>query len=294
MALNAPKEDNKFLLAVLLASHNRCELTVRAISSLVAALPENWKVKIYHVDDGSTDGTIAAVQNLGVDIKTILGPGDWYWAHSMFRAQASIDAEYNALLWLNDDVHLNIDSFSYIQKNLDRHANSILVGQFKDPDSNVGTYGGYKRISRNPLKFRQVFSGSEVEVDTFNGNFVFISRPLVNEIGLIDGGFAHAFADCDYGLRAKNLGIKSVLIPGFVGTCKRDSDANSIKFLNRIKFHFSTKKNPLKSQIRFLSRHGGFEWPIYLFIPIIRIYLEVVQMRLDNIFNRMIFRREAN
>lgn len=277
--------DSNFILAVLIASFNRKESTVRAINSLVRAIPKNWNLKLFHVDDGSTDGTSMELQNLGLDIKTTLGSGNWFWAHSMFQAQNSIDTEFDALLFMNDDVTLYADSFSYLEKNLETHVHSILVGQFQDPYSGIGTYGGYKRLGRNPLKFEQIFSIDKVEVDTFNGNFVFIPKQVVDRVGLIDGDFAHAYADCDYGLRAKVLGVKSFLIPGFIGTCIRDEEIPQGNMLNSLKFHFSVKKSPIKSQIRYLSRHGGFEWPIYLFTPVIRIILRAFKRRVAKCLN---------
>jgi GT2 family glycosyltransferase len=111
-------------------------------------------------------------------------------------------------------------------------------------------------------------------VDTFNGNFVFVPKNSESRLGWIDGKFAHAYADCDYGLRANQEGVSNLVLPGYIGTCSTNVIyVSGSRVMNLIRW-FGTKRSPIKSQIRFLKRHGPWFWPIYLITPLVRIIIK--------------------
>jgi hypothetical protein len=106
------------------------------------------------------------------------------------------------------------------------------------------------------------------EVDTFHGNVVLIPQGIRSKLGCIDGEFEHAFADIDYGFRAKSIGVKMACVtaPLAVGTAN-ENQQNLYGW--RIPFSnfgsvFSRKNLPLSSTVRFARRHGGLLWPLYL------------------------------
>ena len=263
-----------YQVAVLIACHNRREKTLQCLQSLEAAIPNNWTIRIYLVDDGSDDGTSDAVNKLGLDIKIIQGPGDWFWAHSMYRAELSIDKPTDAILWINDDVKLFQEALMRVERVRQKNLDSILVGQLMDPTTKKRTYGGVNRIGRHPFYFEWILAdNTEIQVDTFNGNFVLIPEQISKRVGTIDGAFSHAYADFDYGLRAMKLGYSSIIIAGFLGTCPANYTVMERNLRERLNFLHSAKGLPLKSQVRYLRRHGPIEWPIYLIFPYIRAIL---------------------
>ena len=267
---------NKNLLqvAVLMACHNRKELTIRCLQSLYASVPSNWKIRVYLVDDGSKDGTTKAVWENFPEVKITKGPGNWYWAHSMFQAEISIDKPYDAILWLNDDVTIFENGLYQIEKYRSLHPSCILVGQMSKSDHTSLSYGGYIKYDRHPFHLKTLFARNDVlAADTFNGNFVIIPKSISDLVGSIDGSFAHAYADIDYGLRALSCGVAIRLVPGFIGECDENFSNKHFSRIDKLKFIFSKKGIPFGSQIRFLRRHGGIEWPIYLFLPIIKAFV---------------------
>jgi GT2 family glycosyltransferase len=264
---------SRLRVAVLMACHNRKKTTIRCLESLYAAKPSNWNLKIYLVDDGSTDGTGDAVEQFDPTIQIIKGDGNWYWAHSMYQAEMAINEPHDVIMWLNDDTKLDVDSLSKIDFQFALNPDSILIGQFQCSTTNDLTYGGYAKYDRHPFHFKQLHAQGELmTADTFNGNLVFISSTASNIVGPIDGEFAHAYADIDYGLRAKRLGVEMFIIPGFAGTCDNHPKRDSKSLADALNLLLSTKHSPLKSQIRFLKRHGSLNWPIYLIAPFIRIF----------------------
>jgi len=258
-------------VAVLLACHNRKKTTIHCLESLYAAKPSNWNLKIYLVDDGSTDGTGDAVEQFDPTIQIIKGDGNWYWAHSMYQAEMAIKEPHDAIMWLNDDTKLDIDSLRKIDFQLALNPDSILIGQFKSSSSDNLTYGGYKKYDRHPFHFKNVLAQDELlPVDTFNGNLVLIPITVSRKIGSIDGEYAHAYADIDFGLRARSVGIKLGVVPGFIGDCDKSDPAIYNNLIQELRALVSTKSSPIKSQIRYLRRHGDHFWPIYLVAPFIR------------------------
>jgi GT2 family glycosyltransferase len=270
---------NHLTVSVLMACHNRKNLTLKCLESLYAAKPENWALRVYLVDDGSNDGTSEAVQRFNPNIKITTGPGTWYWAHSMYQAEISIDQTYDAILWLNDDTELFSNSLEKVSDLVEIYPDSILVGQFREKSGLNLSYGGFKKYDRHPFHFKHFFASDQPKIaDTFNGNFVLIPKKVSEILGPIDGKFAHAYADIDYGLRATKMQILNVVIPGFLGICE-NHEPEMLKNLFVSLRNLGKEKNlPIKSQIRFLLRHGNYLWPIYFFSP----YISTIKKALRN------------
>lgn len=218
-------------LRVLLACHNRRELTVQSlIGAKRAADAAGVKVSFTVFDDGSQDGTSEAVISLPMQTEIIRGDGNAFWARSMAKAEAS-SLEANGfeddvwVLWLNDDVVLDADAFQRLRICLEHHPYSVIVGSMRDPSTGTVTYSGLRKTGIHPLSFSRVQPSDRPEAaDTFNGNLVAVPLRVAMELGGIDGGFAHGFADIDYGLRCGRLGIAILVAPGTYGTCARNPD----------------------------------------------------------------------
>lgn len=265
----------KTTIAVIMAIHNRKEKTISCLESLLACKPANVELDIYICDDGSTDGSKTAISILDRSIKIIQGPGNWYWARSMFEARKSVVKDFDELLWLNDDVILFKNAIQLSLEYRIHNPNSILVGQFVDPIRNEISYGGFMKRNLNPLAYTRVLARSgPINVDTFNGNFVLIPKDLESKLGSIDGRFSHAYADCDYGLRAKQFGASNLVLPGYIGECSTNLIDDSGSRLRNIVDWFSVKRSPIKSQMRFFRRHGGWYWPIFIITPLLRILIK--------------------
>jgi GT2 family glycosyltransferase len=260
-------------IAVLMATYNRKETVVNCIESLYLSKPENWNLQIYLVDDASTDGTVQAVQKKDPNIRITHGDGNWYWAQSMYQAELSIQEPYDAILWLNDDVEVCLDSLRRVEKYFVSNPQSILVGQLRSKETESLTYGGYLKYDYHPFHFRPEYAIHELkEVDTFNGNFIFIPKSVSDIVGKIDGVFSHGYADIDYGLRARRLKIPMLLIPGFIGICNNNPDLVFKTIIQEIKWLLGRKGTPIRSQVRFLKRHGGIFWWVYIATPFLKVF----------------------
>lgn len=266
-------ESNNLNISVLMACHNRKNKTLSCLDSLYKAKPKNWTLNVYLVDDGCTDGTRELVSEFDPKIKIINGNGKWYWAQSMYQAEIAIDKENDAILWINDDTVIFEDSLDKVASLFYTHSNAILVGQFRSKFNDEITYGGYFRKGKNPLSFKRAYSNKDlIPIDSFNGNFVLFSRDVSVKIGNIDGNFAHAYADLDFGLRAQKIGIPVFLIPDLIGVCDRNTSPNNENLISDIIQSLKPTGTPILSQIRFLRRHGDRYWWVFVLTPWYRIF----------------------
>jgi GT2 family glycosyltransferase len=275
-------------VVALLACHNRRDRTVRCLESLFAQDVEGVELSAVLVDDGSTDGTSDVVRSRFDDVEIVRGDGSLYWARSMALAEKHAAARRpEFLLWLNDDVLLYPDAVRTLiaAEDADRDPR-IAAGYTLDPVTGVPNYGGASRVDWHPLRFRLVVptDARTTSSDTFNGNVVLVPRAISDAVGGIDGHFAHALADYDYGLRARALGFEVVVAGAAVGECLREfgparwRDA-SLPLPTRYRLMLSRKGVPISSSSRYLRRHGNKLWPVYVAATYAKVAVDHVHAR---------------
>jgi GT2 family glycosyltransferase len=142
----------------------------------------------------------------------------------------------------------------------------------RDPKTGKVTYGGLSRSSWiRPLKFIKVEPGeSEIEIDTMNGNFVYVPNEVTKLVGNLDPEFEHMWGDMDYGLRARAVGVRIWLMPGTIGFCSRNPAskiwcAPGIGIRERWSRMNGPRGIPWRNWGLFAKRHGGPFWFLYAF-----------------------------
>jgi GT2 family glycosyltransferase len=275
-------------VVALLACHNRRDRTVACLRSLFAQELRGHRIEAVLVDDGSTDGTGAAARALSDQIEVIQGDGSLYWARAMALAeQRAITRSPDYLLWLNDDVVLRRDALATMLAARDEATDErIVVGAVADPDSGALTYGGVRRVDWHPMRYALVASenGKPHSCTTMNGNVVLVPRPVYLAVGGIDGAFGHAYADYDYGLRARELGLDLAVTGAAVGTCSRGPELAwtrpGLSLVDKYRLLLDRKGVPFASSARYLRRHGGRLWPIYFAATYVKVAVEHVRARM--------------
>jgi GT2 family glycosyltransferase len=263
-------------VVALLTCHNRQLVTVRCLHSLfdqnLGTPPPGLGAVV--VDDGSNDGTAEAIAALFPAARVHTGDGSLFWARGMQTAEAlAVEDRPDFLLWLNDDVVLEPSALRSLLSAAALCPDAIVVGALRDPDTGELMYSGVTLSVWHPLRVSRIEPGDRpVEAETFNGNVVLVPRIVYERVGSIDGRFPHAYADFDYGLRARRAGFRVVVAPGNVGTCRRNTDAGtfrdtSLSLGQRWKLVQSPKGLPLRSHARYLRRHGGRLWPVFWLAP---------------------------
>lgn len=272
----APSQTPPRRVVAILAAHDRREMTLACLRSYFAQEARGTELRAVVVDDGSSDGTGDAVATAFPAAEVISASGDLFWARGMATAEeCAVRSAPDYLLWLNDDVGLYPDALRRLLHVAETYARRpvLLAGSVCDPKTGATTYGGQRHRDWHPLRYALVTPPDvPTTVDTVNGNVLLVPRETYRLLGHIDGGFAHSYADMDYGLRLRQAGGGNVLIPGHVGTCAPNETARanldpSLPLSVRWRYFHSPKGTPLRSQVRYLRRHGGPCWPIFLLPP---------------------------
>ena len=272
-------------IIALLAVHNRRELTLKSLENLFEQEGNGtlFDLTAIVVDDGSTDGTSAAIANKFPQVRLVRGDGSLFWCGGMCRAyEYSVDLKTDFYLLLNDDTLVYSDAIqrvleAYKEKYTGKDSDHIIVGSTCAPNTRELTYGGFKRVS-NWHPFRYKLAGPKGVVqpcDTFNGNFVLIPKLVIDKIGFLDDHYSHRFGDTDYGLTASKGDCKLWVAPEFIGECSKNNpkinwDSAALSFLDRVRMLGSVKGMPVRESRRFYKKHGGVFWPLFWIMPIVR------------------------
>ena len=122
---------------LLVPVHNRRATTVE-FARLVAA-QDYPNIRFVLIDDGSTDGTSAAVLDIVPDTEIIRGTGQWWWGGSLQQGLAAIAKECkddDIVLFCNDDVIIDPQFVSTGVDLLKTSPKSLLLAQHREqPDA---------------------------------------------------------------------------------------------------------------------------------------------------------------
>lgn len=263
-----------FSIAVLLTCYNRREKTIVCLKSLFrASLPDRFKLEVFLVDDGSTDGTSEAVKDQFPFVNLIQGTGELFWNRGMSLAwkKAANHSDFDYYLWLNDDTYIfgrTLDIL--IQDSQNKSNRSVIVGTTMDEANRRITYGGYRLQENNKIIAPNDFPQY---CDFFNGNIVLIPKYVFQKVGPLDMKFHHGLGDIDYGLRAKKHEVESYVSSQIVGYCEENKGtqkwlSNDLSFRDRYT-HFVGPTGPDPVGCFILeSRYLGLHKAIFHFITI--------------------------
>ncbi|MBR1706871.1 MAG: glycosyltransferase family 2 protein [Bacteroidales bacterium] len=204
-------------IAVLMTVHNRREKTLSCLERLFGQkMPTDVCMEVFMTDDGCTDGTAEAVAERFPQVHIVSGDGTLFWCRGMVKAwQAALqEGAYDVFLWLNDDTLLMADALMRLRASSARHPGCIIVGPTCSAETGILTYGG--RSGKGHVEPGK----EEMQVDTFDGNIVWVPEGVFQSIGMLDNRFSHAMGDTEYGLRARRAGISKWQLAGFAGYCE--------------------------------------------------------------------------
>lgn len=265
-------------IAAVLCSHNRRERTLQALQALHdSAAAHALSLDIVLLDDGSRDGTAAAVATAFPRAHVLHGDGSLFWCRAMQRAmaQALTLPRISHFLWLNDDTVLALDALPRLLQTFAQAGDTpaIAVGATHDAAGRCSYGGGRSLSGLRALRFERVGGATLAErCDVFNGNCVLLPRSVVERVGNLDPVFEHAMGDTDYALRAGRAGVAIWVAPGYVGRCEANPVAGTaadpgLGARQRFAALLSRKGLPWRSWLHFTRRHGGWLWPLRFVWP---------------------------
>ena len=256
--------------AVILTCYNRKDTTLRCLRQLHQQETSS-RMDVFLCDDASTDGTSEAIREEFPQVYVVRGNGNLFWNRGMLTAwkEACATKEYDAYIWLNDDVALYDDAIAEMMECSSLcEDKSIICGAFCT-DKGEFSYGG-KNKKDEPL----VPNGELQPVYWLNGNCVLVPKYVVAKIGLLDGMFQHHMGDFDYGLRAQEAGINVYSSRKYVGECAKNPIAicrgrkSGVSMLKRFKRLYSPLGDNPFINFRYTLRHFGLIQALYVFLAL--------------------------
>lgn len=268
-------------VAALLTVFNRKAHTLACLEALAAQGPAaGAEVRVVLVDDGSRDGTAAAVRERFPAVQVVDGSGQLYWNGGMRLAFATaMEGDPDFYLLLNDDTRLAPDALArllatHAQKGGPGRPPCLVVGSTVDPGTGLQSYGGWtKGPWWNPAAFRLVAPGPEpLPCHTLNCNIALVPRDVAERAGNLDPAFTHSMGDIDYGLRALRAGCALWVAPGFLGECAANTgkglwSEGALGPRELWKRLLGPKGLPPSEWGTFTSRHYGPFWPVHFAWP---------------------------
>ncbi len=257
-------------IAVLMTCHNRRDLTLACLR-LLQRQDLFQGEDLFLVDDGSSDGTGAAVRALIPAANVIAGDGSLFWNGGMRLAwqEAKARGGHDFYLWLNDDVALGDDCLAMLVADADASAPRgepvIVAAATIEPGGSRITYSGQRRTRADrPLRLSLLAPvGNPIPADTVSGNIVLVSAAAERVLGNLLPDFEHIYGDLDYGLRARMAGVPVLLASRPGGTCAANATTGSsldpeLSLFRRLAlYRAETRKIHGRDWRRFVALHGG-------------------------------------
>ena len=236
-------------VAVLMTCHNRVLKTCNCLQAIFTQkLDSNVLLKVFLVDDASSDGTSQQVRHKFPQVHMIQGSGNLYWCGGMRLAwSVAAKSDPDFYLLLNDDTHLLPNALesllAWVPSSLTK---AIAVGAISDPETGKKTYGVVAEGRETP----------PYGVHTFNGNCVLIPRCVYQDLGSFHSTYTHGMGDHDYGYAAGRKGIPILETKHFIGTCPLDHTEKtwrdrSLSVSTRLRLLNSPKGLPFRDSFVF-------------------------------------------
>jgi GT2 family glycosyltransferase len=261
-------------IAAVLACHNRRDKTLACLRALSdQTLPPDCQLRLFLLDDGSSDGTGEAVSGEFPRAVVLRGDGNRFWCGGMRLAwQAAAATRPDAFLLANDDTIPDAGALAALCAIAPEAATqAIAVAAIRDPNDGSPTYGGIRRESGLVAP-----TGRVERCDTFNANLVLVPRCVWEKLGIFHHEYTHGMADFDYGFQATRQGVPVLQSPIFLGVCGRNPVAGTWRDTNlgrveRLRKLQSPKGLPFREWCAYNRRNSGWKWPYYCISPWVRI-----------------------
>lgn len=261
----------------VLAVHNRIAATTACLDALRAQTADAELVP-YVFDDGSTDGTGAAVAQGYPEAVLLAGDGTFFWNGGMRVAiAAAMAGRPDHLLWVNDDTTLAPEALATLlatRRGVSARSGrpAVVVGAVRDPATGALDYSGVVQQRGRRLRFDMVEPGEEPRrADSMHGNCVLVPRAVYEVVGNLDPGYGHAMGDYDYGLRVTRAGFEVWVAPGTLATCPSNPGYVVAGDLGSDwRRLLGVKGLPPAEWARFARRWGGRAWPVFWASPYLR------------------------
>ncbi len=210
-------------LSVIIINWNTRQLLLDCIRSVIATV-RTATFEIFVVDNGSSDGSVEAVQRDFPDVAVIANGHNLGFAAANNRALARAAGTYAVLL--NSDTILKDGALDGMFRFMEEHPGAGMCGpQLLYGDGSKQTSTGVfpevwaelagrsiSRLFRKEPPVQTVFSGPTI-VDFIIGACMFVRRTAVDKAGMLDEGYFFFYEEIDWCHRMGKAGLAVYHLP---------------------------------------------------------------------------------
>ena len=215
-------------IEVVTPVHNRKELTLRCLESLLAADLEGIDLHVIVVDDGSTDGTADALAQEFPDVAVIPGDGNlWYTAGTNVGLAAAIERDPDFVLAINNDCEFDPEFLQHMLATARANPRSVVGGVLVSWDDRKHVFqvspkwnvwwGGMRHWVKQTV---DTLPDRTWEVELIVGNCVLFPADAIREVGLMDEKRLPQYGDAEYTPRMRKAGWRLFVDPRARVYCK--------------------------------------------------------------------------
>jgi GT2 family glycosyltransferase len=242
---------------ILIPVHNRKIITLACLKQLDDIGDLN-RYQVVIIDDGSTDGTEAAIKTLYPQVEVLSGDGTLWWTGAIKRGMEYAIAQHaEYLIWLNDDCMPQAGAIAQLIEICEKNPMAIVGGQSFDPETMTPSYGGI--VCRDHrIQHVNAQPNSLIVCAGLSGNFVCMPRQVVDSIGYPDfQRFPHYYGDAAYTHQAKRKGYQLLICGDAIAHCKDDHLPASWLLSNKSLSELWQERFTIKSP-HYWKAHLGF------------------------------------
>ena len=220
--------DKTIRVEIVTPVHNRKAITLQCLRSLSRIDRTGLEVHVIVVDDGSTDGTSAAIQEQFPETEIIQGDGSlWYTAGTNRGLQAALLKQPDYILAINDDSIFHdqfLQRLIYCAQSNPRSVVGPLLLLWDQPHKvfQVGArwdtwYGGW----RYPRQLTVRTTPREPwMVEAFAGNCVLYPAEAIKQKGFMNAKASPHYGDVEYTTRMRKAGWNLLIEPSAYVWCQ--------------------------------------------------------------------------
>ena len=255
----------KLKVEIVTPVHNRRETTLQCLRSLARIDKTDLEVHILVVDDGSIDGTSAAIAESFPDVQIVKGDGTLFYCGGTNRGIiAALERNPDYIVTINDDTVFHERFLQRLIKAAKANPHSIvgaLLLLWNEPHKVFQVDFKWKTLAGGWLQRKNMtafdFPETAFEVEGMAGNCVLFPVSAIRECGLMDAEkFPHNWGDIQYVVRMKKSGWRLLVEPKSYVWCEPNTNPKPLHQLSmREIFYnlFESKKHPMNLKRQFMA-----------------------------------------